>query len=231
MNKHLSIIIPAYNEERTIELLLEKVLTAPLPEGITKEVIVVNDGSTDGTLAILKQYAVHPHVKVFNKTNGGKASAVKHGLAQAGGDILMIQDADLEYDPIQYPQLLKPILEGQTQIVYGSRFLGRISDMKPINRLANNISNWTMVLLWQTKITDINTCYKVFTKEAFSGIQIISQNFALETELTIKFLKKGLKVHEVPIAYQARSVKEGKKIKWKTALQMFWPIIRYRFRP
>ncbi len=231
MNKHLSIIIPAYNEERTIELLLEKVLTAPLPEGITKEVIVVNDGSTDGTLAILKQYAVHPHVKVFNKTNGGKASAVKHGLAQAGGDILMIQDADLEYDPIQYPQLLRPILEGQTQIVYGSRFLGRISDMKPINRLANNISNWTMVLLWQTKITDINTCYKVFTKEAFSGIQIISQNFALETELTIKFLKKGLKVHEVPIAYQARSVKEGKKIKWKTALQMFWPIIRYRFRP
>lgn len=229
VNKLLSIIIPAYNEERTIEVLIEKALTTTLPQGLEREVIVVNDGSTDQTLNFARSWEKSDKVKVFNKANGGKASAVKHGLAQAKGDILLIQDADLEYDPKEYVALLQPILLGQTQVVYGSRFLGNIQDMKFINRAANNISNWTMRLLWGAKITDINTCYKVFTKEAYSGITITSAHFAMETELTIKFIKKGLTIIEVPITYQARSRKQGKKINWRTALEMYWPIVKYRF--
>lgn len=229
MNKILSIIIPAYNEEKTIERIVQKVLTAPIPESLIKEIIIVNDGSTDNTLLILKQCANHPSIKVFSKSNGGKASALKHGLKEARGDIILIQDADLEYDPMHYPHLVAPILNGTSHVVYGSRFLGKIDDMHWVNRAANKVSNWTMLVMWGTKITDINTCYKVFTKEALAGIDIKSQNFAFETEITTKFLKKGLKVLEVPIAYQARSRQEGKKIKWSTALEMYWPIISHRF--
>ncbi len=230
MNKTLSIIIPAYNEEKTIDAILKKVLAVPLPGGLLKEVVVVDDGSTDKTMRVLNDYADDARVRFFHKLNGGKASALKLGLQKAAGDIFLIQDADMEYDPAQYPQLLAPILEGRSQVVYGSRFLGKIEQMKLINRLANRISNKTMKLLWGGTITDINTCYKVFTKEAFAGITIMSRNFAFETEITLKFMKKGLTIEEVPIAYQARTAKEGKKIRWGTALEMYWPIIAQKFR-
>jgi len=230
VSKLLSIIIPAYNEEKTIASLLDKVLAAPTPQGFRKEIVVVNDGSTDKTADILKEYSKKTAIQVWTKKNGGKASALKLGLAQAKGDILLIQDADLEYDPAQYPKLLQPILDGKTQVVYGSRFLGKIEHMRLINRAANNISNWTMALLWGSNITDINTCYKVFTKESFRGINVVSSHFAFETEVTIKFLRKGLKIIEVPIMYQARSRAEGKKINWRTAIAMYWPIIAYRFK-
>ena len=225
----LSIIIPAYNEATTIGAVLEKVLAVPLPGALAREIIVVNDGSTDGTAQALKSWAGHSPITIIHQANQGKAGAVRAGMKQASGDILLIQDADLEYDPAQYPGLLQPILEGQTQVVYGSRFLGNIRNMSWVDRFANNVSNTIFRWLYGAVITDINTCYKAFTRKALEGIVLNARNFAFETEITVKFIQKGLFIKEVPIHYAARTRQEGKKIRWGTALQMFWPILRHRF--
>ncbi len=225
----LSIIVPAYNEIRSIDAVLEKVLAVALPEGMAREVIVVDDGSTDGTAQALAAWAGHSRLKIIHQSNRGKAGAIVTGIKQAGGDILLIQDADLEYDPAEYPRLLRPILDGEVQVVYGSRFLGEIRDMFWVNRLANDISNAAFRRLYGTMITDINTCYKVFTRKALEGITLETRNFAFETEITVKFIRKGLAIKEVPIHYTARPRGQGKKMRWGTALQMFWPILKYRF--
>jgi len=225
----LSIIIPAYNEAATIGVVLEKVLAVPLPGVLAREIIVVNDGSTDGTADALNSWINRPQVKIIHQKNQGKAGAIRTGIKQASGDILLIQDADLEYDPAQYPGLLRPILEGQVQVVYGSRFLGNIQNMSRVDRFANNVSNTMFRRLYGAVITDINTCYKAFTRKALEGIIMNARNFAFETEITVKFIQKGLFIKEVPIHYAARTRQEGKKIRWGTALQMFWPILYYRF--
>ena len=225
----LSIIIPVYNEEATIAPLLDKVKAVALPDGLSREIIVVNDGSSDNTAQVLQDFKKDSFIKILVQNNTGKTAALMHGLSKATGDILLIQDADLEYDPNQYPLLLDPILKKETRVVYGSRFLGTIKGMAPINRFANRLSNWTFSLLWGVRITDINTCYKVFTREAIEGIAITSRNFAFETELTVKLIKKNETIKEVPIHYQARSRQAGKKINWRTALEMYWPILKYRF--
>ncbi len=227
----ISIIIPAYNEEKTITLVLDKVLSVTLPEGMAREVIVVNDGSRDQTTEVLNRYDDRQDLKILHQTKQGKTAALVRGIAEAAGDILLIQDADLEYDPIQYPALLEPILKGEVDVVYGSRFLGDIKDMRWINYWANRVSNWTLRALYRVNLTDINTCYKVFKREVIKGIHIHSRNFAFETEVTVKLIRRGIRIKEVPIEYVARSHLEGKKIRWTTALEMYWPIIKYRFYP
>jgi len=227
----ISIVIPAYNEEATIEEIVEKVQAAPLPGGLTREIVIVNDGSKDRTKELLNRFEGQPNTIVIHQANQGKTGALLTGFKNATGDIILIQDADLEYDPDQYPKLLQPILDGTTQVVYGSRFLGNIEDMQPINRWANETSNRTFSFLYGHKITDINTCYKVFTRRAWEGMVITSKNFAFETEFTVKLLHRGFLIQEVAIDYTARSREAGKKIKWSTALEMFWPIIKYRFIP
>ncbi|MBI3601917.1 MAG: glycosyltransferase family 2 protein [Candidatus Omnitrophica bacterium] len=225
----LSVIIPVYNEETTIAAVIDQVKSVQLPKALSKEIIIVNDGSKDKTAQALVPYQAQAGITIVHQANAGKTAALLTGINNAKGDIFLIQDADLEYDPRQYPQLLEPILKGEAEIVYGSRFLGTIEGMEPINWLANMVSNRTFRLLYGQVITDINTCYKVFTRRALEGIVITARNFAFETEITVKFLKKGLKIKEVPIHYVARSRAAGKKIKWSTALEMFWPIIKYRF--
>ena len=221
----LSIIVPAYNEESTIEELISKVRAASLPEGISREIVIVNDGSEDRTADILSRLE---GLIIVHQSHQGKTAALLNGFKNATGDILLIQDADMEYDPCQYSKLLGPILEGRAEVVYGSRFLGRIDGMEPINRWANEISNWTFRFLYGVKLTDINTGYKAFTRRAWEGMVITSRNFAFETEFTVKLLFRGYTIKEVAIDYKARSLKAGKKITWSTALEMFWQIIKYR---
>ena len=225
----LSIIIPAYNEESTIEQIVEKVREVSLPAGLDREIVIVNDGSKDRTGDILGRLKGQAGTVVVEQSNQGKTAALLTGFKNASGDVLLIQDADLEYDPSQYVKLLAPILEGHAEVVYGSRFLGRIQGMEPVNRWANEISNWTFRCLYGVGITDINTCYKVFTRRALEGMNITSRNFAFETEFTVKVLRRGYTIKEVAIDYTARSRQAGKKIKWTTAMEMFWPIIQYRF--
>jgi dolichol-phosphate mannosyltransferase len=225
----LSIVIPAYNEESTIEEIVAKVRAASLPGGLSREIVIVNDGSRDRTADILNQYIGQEGLLIVHQKNQGKTAALLTGFKNTTGDIILIQDADLEYDPDQYGRLLGPILDGTVQVVYGSRFLGCIEGMEPINRWANKISNWTFSFLYATRITDINTCYKIFTRRAWEGMDIVSKNFAFETEFTVKLLRRGYAIKEVAIDYRARSRQAGKKIRWTTALEMFWPIIKYRF--
>jgi len=229
IDKRLSIIIPAYNEEATIEEIISKVRAVRLPEGLSREIVIVNDGSKDRTGEILKHFNGQEDILIVHQINQGKTAALLTGFKNATGDIFLIQDADLEYDPNQYPKLLQPILDGQTEVVYGSRFLGRIEAMESINRWANEISNRTFRFLYGLSVTDINTGYKVFTRRAWEGMVIVSKNFGFETEFTVKLSFRGYKIQEVAIDYTARTREAGKKIKWSTALEMFWPIIKYRF--
>ena len=226
----ISIIIPAYNEENTIKLVLDKVLLAVLPEGTTREIIVVDDGSCDKTGAVLGPYAKRENVKILKQANKGKTAAVVRGIGAATGDIILVQDADLEYNPDDYAALIEPIIANNALVVYGSRFKGIVKRMHFINRIANIISNITVNLLFNAKISDINTGYKAFRKNVLNDIRITSMGFAFETEVTAKLLNKGYKIFEVPITYTARTKKEGKKITWPKALWMYWKIIEYRFR-
>jgi glycosyltransferase involved in cell wall biosynthesis len=227
----LSIIIPAYNEEKTIAEVVEAVCTSVLPSGIEREVVIVNDGSTDGTARELERFTADRLVKVFHQpVNQGKTAALRRCIQEASGDLLLVQDADFEYSPAEYPKLLKPLLEGAADVVYGSRFMGTIRHMKGVNRWANVISNITFRLLYGKNITDINTCFKLFRAADIKALTIVSDHFAFETEVTAKLVKKGLRIVEVPIAYEARSEAQGKKINWPTALGMYWAIIRFRFK-
>ncbi|MBI5045451.1 MAG: glycosyltransferase family 2 protein [Candidatus Niyogibacteria bacterium] len=224
----LSIIIPAYNEKNTIRQLLTEVFDVALPE-IAKEVIVVDDGSTDGTRDILKTIS---GIKiVLHEKNQGKGGAIKAGFQQATGDIVLIQDADLEYDPNEYARLLKPILSGRADVVYGSRFVGsdphRVLYM--IHYLANRFLTLFSNLLTGFNLTDMETCYKVFSRKVTDSFKdkLQSKKFGIEPELTARVAKGKWRVYEVGISYYGRTYNEGKKINWKDGLAAVWHIVRF----
>ncbi len=226
----LSIIMPVYNEEKAIEKIIDKVKAVKLCDGIQKDIIIVDDGSFDGTHCILQKYYNDPEIRIFlRQKNQGKTDALVFGMEQADGDIILIQDADLEYDPGEYPKLLEPILTSRADVVYGSRFKGTIKNMLLINRLANMVSSFVFTLLYFHLLTDINTCFKVFRRKVLTGIVIKSKHFEFETEITAKIVNRGYKIFEIPIEYIARSRQDGKKICWRRALEMFWCILKYRF--
>lgn len=228
---NVSIIIPAYNEERLIGPLLDKVVAAKLPNGLGREILVINDGSTDGTAAAVEPYARNGSVRLFHQENTGKAAALLKGFQEASGDVILIQDADLEYDPSQYTDLLQPILDGKAPIVYGSRFMGSIENMRFPVRLANIMTNLTLNMIYGTKLTDNNTCYKVFKKEMLEGITITSVHFGFDCEITVKWLKKGISIHEVPIRYVGRTKEEGKKVNFvNTFFGSYLLIFKYAVR-
>ena len=224
----LSVIMPVYNERNTIQEILRRVRTVDIGE-IVKEIIVVDDGSTDGTPDILK-LEEDSTVKVLkHKTNQGKGAAVRTGLGAATGDFIIIQDADLEYDPDDYRTLLAPLLKKKAEVVYGSRFTGEHRNMLYWHMLGNKFLSFMTNVLYNTTVSDMETCYKVFTREALEGIEIKSDKFNFEPEITAKILKKKIRVYEVPISYAGREYEEGKKITWRDGFSALWALVKYRF--
>jgi len=229
----ISIIIPVYNEFGTFDRVLERVLQAALPEDCTKEVVVVDDGSTDGTTHRLDNYARDGVVVGHNSIlNFGKGTAVRIGIRLASGDVILIQDGDLEYDPNDYSRILQPIVNGAADVVYGSRFIqGRPKGMAPKNLLANRILTITANLLFGAHLTDEATAYKAFRTSVIHRMALKARRFELCPELTAKALRLGFKIVEVPISYNARGVPDGKKIRAWDGFEALWTLIRYRFTP
>lgn len=224
----LSIVIPVFNERDTIEELIRRVQNVEV--GLEKEIIIVDDGSEDGTHQILENLN-HPNIKIFFHTiNQGKGASLQTGFSKAAGDIVLIQDADLEYDPRDYPRLLEPILDGRADAVFGSRFLGGPHRVLFFwhyigNKLLTTLSN----MLTNLNLSDMETCYKVFRKEIIDKITLKSKKFGFEPEITIKLSKMKCRIYEVPISYSGRDYSEGKKIGWKDGVAAIFHIFRYKF--
>jgi dolichol-phosphate mannosyltransferase len=226
----LSIIIPVFNEETHIEEVLNKIKAVRLPENVDREIIVIDDGSSDRTPQILRKFMSDNVISVHSSVqNFGKGSAIRTGIKKSKGDIILIQDADFEYDPDDYTRLIEPILSGKTKVVYGSRFKGKISGMKPIYLLANKILTFLANILYRAGITDEATCYKVFSSEVIKNVDLKCSRFEFCPEVTAKLSKLGYRIYEVPIDYRSRSVAEGKKISWRDGFAAAWTLIKYRF--
>lgn len=224
----LSLIIPIYNEEKLIKEVLRRVRQLPLD----KEIILVDDASIDGTHRILEQeVAEHPEdtILLTHKENQGKGAAIRTGLKHATGDIIIIQDADLEYNPEEIPQVIKPILEGKTNVAYGSRFLGEVKRMRLPNLIANKILAFVVSVLYGQRITDEATAYKAFRREVIQQIELKCKGFEFCPEVTAKVLRKGEKIIEVPVTFTARTFWEGKKIGWRDFFIALYTLIKYRF--
>ena len=223
----LSVIIPVYNEMRTIEEILRRVRAVD----IAKEVIIVDDGSTDGTREFLRSVEREDGFKViFHARNKGKGAAIRTAIPNVTGDIVLIQDADLEYDPQDYPRIIAPIVEGRAGVVYGSRH-HRFRNYVPLTRFgaAGLILTVMTNVLYGARITDEPTCYKAFRADVLKGLPLKCERFEFCPEVTAKLRKRGHRIHEVPISFRARSVKEGKKIGWKDGIEAVLVLIKYRF--
>lgn len=246
----LSILMPVYNERQTIRPILARVRAAPLKveyerlqdDGdndlrsietihLEREIVVVDDGSTDGTRDLLRIEEQKGDIHlIFHERNQGKGAAVRTAIGHATGDILLIQDADLEYDARDYPALLQPILEGKAKVVYGSRFLGGIrKTMLFWHAVGNQFLTLLTNLLYDTTLSDMETCYKVFEAGVIRDMPLRSRRFDFEPEFTAKVLKRGYRIFEVPISYSGREYEEGKKITWRDGLVALWTLIKYRF--
>lgn len=225
----LSIIIPVFNEKKTIEEILRQLKALKMAK-VSQEIIIIDDKSTDGTKEILKKIKKkQPQLKIiFHTQNQGKGASVRTGFHQASGDWLLIQDADLEYDPGDIPKLVEPIQKGKAEVVYGSRFTGARRNMLFWHMMGNRFLTFLTNLLYNTTLSDMEVCYKLFTRKALKNVKLKENRFGFDPEITVKILKKGIRIYEVPISYAGREFEEGKKIKWHDGLRILWVLIKYR---
>ncbi len=222
----LSIIIPVYNEAKTFRSVLDRVLSTPYE----KQIIVVDDGSSDGTRAEIEKVTEPNVVKLFHEKNMGKGKAIQTGWSHANGDVILIQDADTEYDPADYGVLLQPIIEGRADVVFGSRFVGYPRRVLYFwHSFGNKVLTLLANMLNDINLSDMETGYKAFTREVRDAIKVQSKRFGFEPEFTAKVAKKHFRIYEVPISYHGRGYKEGKKITWRDGIAAFYWIVRYRF--
>lgn len=235
MIKTLSIIIPVFNEEKTIKELLKKVNKVKLPRGISKEIVIVDDCSTDQTTKIIVEQKTIRYKYIKHQKNLGKGAAVRTGLTHSSGDIIIIQDGDLEYDPGDYVKLLQPVLENSALVVYGTRlknyplkFWGKDKTTLPTHLIANRFLTFLTNFLYGGRLSDMETGYKLFRKDVIKNFLIWSKGFDFEPEITAKILKLKIPIIEVPIKVRPRTYKEGKKIGWKDGLMAVWALIKYR---
>jgi glycosyltransferase involved in cell wall biosynthesis len=231
----LSIVMPTYNEEATLREIVARVLAVELP-GIEKELLIVDDGSQDGTREIIRELDGKDGVRaLFHPRNIGKGAAVRTGMRAATGEVVLIQDADLEYDPREYPVLLRPILAGEADVVYGSRFLGTSAGHRVLYYW-HSVGNWLLTqmsnVFTNVNLTDMESCYKTMTREVVDRLDLRSERFGVEPEITCKVARMRARIYEVPISYHGRTYEEGKKIGLKDAFQAAWTILRFcRWKP
>jgi len=222
----LSVVMPVYNERDTIEGMIARVLAVP---DLRIELIVVDDGSKDGTSDILHELQKRYPFKLLQKANGGKGSALRLGFKEVTGDLVVIQDADTEYSPEEFPELIDLIVKGRADVVYGSRFLGRHRVFLFTHYLGNLFLTFLTNVLYNTMLTDMETCYKAMRIEVLRSFTLDSNGFGIEPELTAKIFKRGYRVYEVPITYDGRGYEEGKKITWRDGVVALWVLVKYRF--
>ena len=222
----LSIVMPVYNERETVEGMIARVLSVP---NVRIELVVVDDGSKDGTSDILRELQKKYSFKLFQKTNGGKGSALRLGFKEVTGDVVVIQDADTEYSPEELPELIELICQGRADVVYGSRFLGRHRVFLFTHYLGNMFLTFLTNVLYNTMLTDMETCYKAMRIDVLRSFSLESDGFGIEPEITAKIFKRGYRVYEVPITYDGRGYEEGKKITWRDGVVALWVLLKYRF--
>ena len=228
MNPLISIVVPVYNEARTVAAVIQRLVAIDLPA--PREILVVNDGSTDGTRQVLDQITQRPELRIIHaEKNGGKGSAIRIGFSQASGTIVAIQDADLELDPAQLADLVKPILDGRTRVVYGSRFLAGRPDAPWLSIFANQVLTGTTNVLFGGRLTDMETCYKVMASDIARSLNLESNRFDIEPEITAKLLRAGHSILELPIRFEPRSRAQGKKIGWRDGVRAIQVLLKYRF--
>ena len=225
-NPLLSVVMPVYNERDTIESMVARVLAVP---DVRIELVVVDDGSKDGTSDILRELQTRYSFKLLHKPNGGKGSALRLGFKEVTGDLVVIQDADTEYSPEEFPELIELICQGRADVVYGSRFLGRHRVFLFTHYLGNLFLTFLTNVLYNTMLTDMETCYKAMRIEVLRSFTLDSNGFGIEPEMTAKIFKRGYRVYEVPITYDGRGYDEGKKITWRDGVVALWVLLKYRF--